>query len=98
MNNINEYLGGRIFNVTSLNDEDVRELQALGSKVYPATFKKGEKLFCRRCMMEIKQLPIDFQYCRQCINLGKIQGADKLLITSTNVRYPVRDNYLHWDG
>lgn len=98
MNNINEYLGGRIFNVTSLNDEGVRELQALGSKVYPATFKKGEKLFCRRCMMEIKQLPIDFQYCRQCINLGKIQGADKLLITSTNVRYPVRDNNLHWDG
>lgn len=98
MNKINEYLGGRILNVTSLEIEDLHKLQVLGGEICSATFRKDNKLFCRRCLMEIKTLPIDFQYCRQCINLGKIQADDKLIITSTDVSYPIQSQYLYWNG
>ena len=98
MNKINEYLGGRVLNTTSLNNEDLNELQTLGGKLCDATFRKDNKLFCRRCLMEIKKLPIDFQYCRQCINLGKIQVDDKLIITPTDISYPAQNQYLQWNG
>ena len=48
MNKINEYLGGRVLNTTSLNNEDLNELQTLGGKLCDATFRKDNKLFCRR--------------------------------------------------
>lgn len=98
MTNINEYLGGRIFNITELDTMVLNELQNCGSKIFEATFKKNDKLFCRRCLMELPKLPIKLQYCRQCINLGKIQSTDKLLISSTNVKYPTQNNYLYWNG
>lgn len=98
MNNLNEYLGGHIFNTADLTSDTLKKLQAIGGQIVPATFKKNNKLFCRRCLMEIEKLPIRFQYCRHCLNLGKIQADDKLLITSTDVKYPVQGNYLVWDG
>lgn len=98
MDKINEYLGGRVLNVANLENEDLYRLQTLGGTICGATFKKNNKLFCRRCLMEIEKLPINFQYCRHCINLGKIQVNDKLIITPTDVSYPVQDQYLRWNG
>ncbi len=98
MDKINEYLGGRILNAANLENEDLYRLQTLGGVICDATFKKDNKLFCRRCLMEIEKLPIDFQYCRHCINLGKIQVNDKLIITPTDVSYPVQSQYLRWNG
>lgn len=98
MDKINEYLGGRVLNATNLENEDLYKLQALGGVICEATVKKDNKLFCRRCLMEIEKLPIDFQYCRYCINLGKIQANDKLIITPTDVSYPIQGQYLRWNG
>lgn len=98
MDNLNEYLGGRIIKTTDLKPETLMYLQNCGGEVVAATFKKNDKLFCRRCLMVIEKLPIKFQYCRNCINLGKIQISDQLLITPTNINYPHQDNYLVWDG
>jgi len=98
MDKINEYLGSRVLNATNLENEDLYKLQALGGVICEATVKKDNKLFCRRCLMEIEKLPIDFQYCRYCINLGKIQANDKLIITPTDVSYPIQGQYLRWNG
>lgn len=98
MDKINEYLGSRVLNATNLENEDLYKLQALGGVICEATVKKDNKLFCQRCLMEIEKLPIDFQYCRYCINLGKIQANDKLIITPTDVSYPIQGQYLRWNG
>ncbi|WP_162261214.1 DEAD/DEAH box helicase family protein [Companilactobacillus kimchiensis] len=98
MKNINEFLGGRIFNLAELEQSELEDLISLGSQIVSATFKKNNKLFCRRCLMEIRKLPIEFQYCRNCINLGKIKVNDRLVITPTDVKYPIQSNYLVWDG
>lgn len=95
---INEYLGGRIFKTADLTSDEIEYLKNCGSGIVPATFKKNNKLFCLRCLMELKTLPGDFQYCRNCINLGKIQIDDQLLITSPDVVYSVQSKYLSWDG
>lgn len=63
-----------------------------------ATFKKNNKLFCRRCLMEITKLPISYQYCRHCINLGKVSADDKLVITPADIKYPTQRQYLQWQG
>ncbi|CAJ1203737.1 DEAD/DEAH box helicase family protein [Companilactobacillus nantensis] len=98
MDNLNEYLGGRIIKTTDLKPETLMYLQNCGGEIVAATFKKNDKLFCRRCLMEIKKLPIKFQYCRNCINLGKIQIDEQLLITPTNLNFPQQEDYLVWDG
>jgi len=98
MNNINEIFGGRIFNITDFEESELTYLLNHGGKIFPATFKKNNKLFCRRCLMEITKLPIKFKYCRNCINLGKIKVTDQLILTPTDVKYPVQSNYLTWDG
>lgn len=98
MDNLNEYLGGRIIKTTDLKPETLLYLKDHGGEVVTATFKKNDKLFCRRCLMVIEKLPIDFQYCRSCINLGKIQISDELLITPTDICYPRQEDYLVWDG
>lgn len=98
MTNINEYLGGRIFKTTDLDNKILNKLQGKGTQIVDATFKKNNKLFCRRCLMELVELPVEIQYCRRCINLGKIQVTDKLLISSTDVKYLSQDHYLHWTG
>ena len=98
MNNINEIFGGRIFNITDFEESELTYLLNHGGKIFPATFKKNNKLFCRRCLMEITKLPIKFKYCRNCINLGKIKVTDQLILTPADVKYPVQSNYLTWDG
>lgn len=98
MENLNEYLGGRIFSTNDLNPEVLKYLQGCGSTTVPATFKKNDKLFCRRCLMSLKHLPIKFQYCRSCINLGKINVDDQLVITPSAINYPQQESYLVWDG
>lgn len=98
MENLNEYLGGRIFNVNDLDEPTIAELKKLGGQIVPATFEKKGQLICRRCLIPIKKLPINFSYCRNCINLGKIQTEDQLLITSPNVVFPKLSHYLEWSG
>lgn len=98
MENLKEYLGGRIFNCRDLKKEDLQLLMTYGGQIVPATFKENNKLFCRRCLMEVKKLPIDFAYCRNCINLGKIQTSDQLLITGSDINYPLQNQYLNWNG
>lgn len=98
MDKLNEYLGGRIFKTTDLQPEILTYLQGHGGKIVSATFKKNDKLFCRRCLMKLATLPGKFQYCRRCINLGKISLNDKLLITPTDVNFPIQERYLHWNG
>ncbi|WP_119327375.1 DEAD/DEAH box helicase family protein [Companilactobacillus musae] len=95
---INEYLGGRIFNTVDLAYDEINYLKNCGGKIVPATFKKDNKLFCRRCLMELKPLTKNLKYCRSCINLGKIQASDQLLITSSDVLYPIQQSYLSWSG
>lgn len=98
MENIDRVFGGRIFNVADFEQSQLNYLVAHGSKIVPATFTKNNKLFCRRCLMEIIELPIKFKYCRNCINLGKVNTTDQLLITSIRVKFPVQSRYLEWDG
>lgn len=98
MENLNEYLGGRIFNLKELDSEVATELLRIGSQTVPASFEKNGRSFCRRCLMEIASLPIDFSYCRNCLNLGKIQSADQLLISSSDVSFPQLSRYLKWNG
>ena len=98
MNNFNEYLGGRIFSSTELTPEEFHYLEQIGGKVVATTFKKNNKLFCRRCLMEIKKLPTKLQYCRQCLNLGRLLDGGRLIITPTNVNFSRQFNSLTWDG
>ena len=98
MDNLNELFGGRILNTNDFEPAELTYLINQGGQVFPATFKKNNKLFCRRCLMEIPKLSIKFEYCRNCINLGKIRGEDKLVVTPTAVNYPIQSNYLVWDG
>jgi len=98
MDNLNELFGGRILNTNDFEPAELTYLINQGGQVFPATFKKNNKLFCRRCLMEIPKLPIKFEYCRNCINLGKIRGGDQLIVTPTAVNYPIQSNYLEWDG
>lgn len=70
MEKINELYGGRIFNVKDFTPSQLNYLIKNGSRLLEATVKKNNKLFCRRCLMEITKLPIPYQYCRNCINLG----------------------------
>lgn len=97
MEKLNEYLGGRILKLTDISPFQLAELEQ-SSRLVAANYKKKNKIFCRRCLMEIQPLPIKFQYCRNCINLGKIQATDKLLITSTDVNFPRQKQYLSWNG
>lgn len=98
MDNLNEYLGGRIIQTTDLKPEVLQYLQSCGGKIVPTTFKKNDKLFCRRCLMKLDRLPIKLQYCRSCINLGKLPIDGQLLITPTAINYPQQNDYLVWDG
>lgn len=98
MDKINEYLGGRILKKADLKIDELNYLLENGGCLVPATFKKRNKLYCRRCLMEIVKLPIKSQYCRACINLGKIEVNDELIITPTNVKFPSQSNYLTWHG
>ena len=98
MDKLNSYLGGRIIKTTDISPEDMQQLCHDGGKIVAATFKKNNKLFCRRCLMAIQKLPIDHQYCRHCINLGKIQIDERLLITPTELKFPRQGRYLAWHG
>ncbi len=98
MNNINEFLGGRIFNTAEIEPFELNELIGGGGELTSATLKKDGQVVCRRCLMGIDKLPGKFQYCRNCINLGKIMIGDKLVITSTNVKFPTQSRYLIWNG
>lgn len=98
MEKINELYGGRIFNVKDFTPSQLNYLIKNGSRLLEATVKKNNKLFCRRCLMEITKLPIPYQYCRNCINLGKISVNDQLIITPTDIKYPTQDQYLQWQG
>jgi len=98
MKNINEFLGGRIFKVSDFEQTELTEIMRQGGQIVSATMIHDKTLVCRRCMMEIKKLEGDFQYCRNCINLGKINPDEKLVITASNVKYPVQSHYLEWNG
>ncbi|WP_157492459.1 hypothetical protein [Companilactobacillus heilongjiangensis] len=45
MDNLNEYLGGRIIQTTDLKPEVLQYLQSCGGKVVPTTFKKNDNYF-----------------------------------------------------
>jgi len=98
MKNINEYLGGRIFKVSDFEQSELTELINMGGKKVEANIKRNNKVICRRCLMETVQLPSKFQYCRNCINLGKINQDDELIITPNNAIFPTQTKYLYWSG
>lgn len=94
MDKLNKFLGGRILNLKDLDQEEIQQLLNLGSKIYPAFFKKNQQLFCRRCLSKI-----DIGgYCRSCLGMGKLQIDDELLISSTNVNFEFQEKPLAWKG
>lgn len=96
MNNLNEYLGGRIFNSANLSREDIDALLSINSKKKPAIVDK----ICQRCLMpiDIRSIAPDKLYCRNCINLGKVSMEDELLITPSDVSLPHLSNSMRWNG
>ncbi|GEO57547.1 DEAD/DEAH box helicase family protein [Companilactobacillus bobalius] len=98
MTNLNEYLGGKIFNAKELTPDLKKILLDQGAMQTDATYQiKGER-YCRRCLMRLPQKSGKYSYCRHCINLGKISSRDALLITSSDVVFPVQEEYLSWNG
>ncbi|HIY92434.1 DEAD/DEAH box helicase family protein [Companilactobacillus sp. HBUAS56275] len=98
MTNLDEYLGGRIFNAKELDLNLQQELINLGAlKTKSICQVKGERL-CRRCLMKLSLKPKKYDYCRYCINLGKINTSDDLLITSSDTIFPAQEVYLNWNG
>ncbi|WP_125710966.1 DEAD/DEAH box helicase [Companilactobacillus zhongbaensis] len=99
MDNINEYLGGRITNTRLLTPQQISQLLERGGKIFPATFKKENRLYCRRCFSEI--LVSEFQtiepYCRNCINFGKLLVKDEILVSSSELNFPP-DQPMTWQG
>lgn len=94
MTNLEEYLGGRIFNLRDLDSDTISTLLMYGAKIYSATYQEDKQVYCRRCLMPISET----KYCRNCINLGKINTDDRLLITPSGLKFPVQSQYLKWDG
>ncbi|MFD1418382.1 DEAD/DEAH box helicase [Companilactobacillus keshanensis] len=96
MNNLNEFLGGRILDLKTLNPEIVGQLLELGSTIVPATFEKQQQLFCSRCLMRINNN--NGSYCRSCLNMGKINTTDQLLISSTRLNFGFQKRPMTWNG
>ncbi|AUI72791.1 DEAD/DEAH box helicase [Companilactobacillus alimentarius] len=97
MNNLNEYLGGRIINVRDLDSDIQKNLLSQGGKKVKATKNEAGTIVCYRCLMPIK-ITTKCDYCRNCINLGKIRRTDQLVITGTDILFPQQGQYLQWDG
>lgn len=98
MTNLNEYFGGRIINAKELTPELKKTLLDQGAIQTAATYQiKGER-YCRRCLMRVPQKSEKYDYCRHCINLGKISSSDTLLITNADIIFPTQEKYLNWDG
>ncbi|WP_164508347.1 DEAD/DEAH box helicase [Companilactobacillus kedongensis] len=95
MNNLNEFLGGRILDLKTLEPEIIEQLLELGSTIVPATFEKQQELFCRRCLMKISN---NSAYCRNCLNMGKIQSTSQLLISSTRLNFGFQESPMTWSG
>ncbi|WP_125771623.1 helicase-related protein [Companilactobacillus furfuricola] len=99
MENINEYLGGRITNTRLLTPQQISQLLHCGAKLYPATFSREGHLYCRRCFSTIDL--DDFRkiqpYCRKCINFGKLLVNDQILITDGSLNFPA-DQIMTWQG
>ncbi|APX72304.1 DEAD/DEAH box helicase family protein [Companilactobacillus allii] len=93
MNNLNEYLGGRIFNTTELNDEQIELLLSIGGKKINAI----ENNVCQRCLMMVKNNS-KLIYCRSCINLGRISERDQLIISPAEALFSDRSPSLQWSG
>ncbi|MFC3931733.1 DEAD/DEAH box helicase [Streptococcus dentapri] len=66
---------------------------------FPATFKKADQLYCRRCNSRLLSewcLPDGSYYCRNCIVFGRITTDNKLCyFPQENFK---RGNYLNWQG
>lgn len=90
------YLGGRIFNSASLSDEEINFLMNIGCKRKPGIVA-GK---CQRCLMTIdmKNIKSKSNYCRSCINLGKVSENDELIITPSNVPFAPVNDALEWNG
>lgn len=99
MENINEYLGGRITNTRLLRQQQISQLLHCGAKIYPATFSKDQKLYCRRCfsLIELDVFATIEPYCRKCINFGKLLVKDEILITSGELNFPLGQT-MTWQG
>ncbi|GEO47281.1 DEAD/DEAH box helicase family protein [Companilactobacillus kimchii] len=98
MTNLNEYLGGRIFNAKELTPDLKKTLLDQGATQTTAIYQiKGER-YCRRCLMKLPQNSGKYNYCRHCINLGKINSSDTLFITGSDIVFPIQEKYLDWDG
>lgn len=100
MDKYKEYLGGRITNTRLLTSRLISQLKSEHAKVYPATFKKQNQVYCRRCFSKIYLT--DFAgvqpYCRNCLNFGKILLDDQLLITDGEIDWHPVAEPMTWDG
>jgi competence protein ComFA len=99
-NNIEELSGGRIINTSLLSNQQISQLKKRGAQVVPASQTKAGKTVCRRCLSEIKtDLFVDQKvYCRNCLNFGKLLTDDKLVITTSDLKFPIQQNPMSWTG
>ncbi|KRK64890.1 ComF operon protein 1 [Companilactobacillus tucceti DSM 20183] len=95
MNNLNEFLGGRILDLKSVDEITVKQLLDLGGEVVPAFYKKDKHEYCRRCLSKIDS---KINYCRSCLGMGKITREDQLLISPSEAYFEFQESPMMWDG
>ncbi|WP_125760604.1 DEAD/DEAH box helicase [Companilactobacillus hulinensis] len=93
MENLNEYLGGRIFNTAELDVTQIRLLNEIGSKQVDAI----KNNICQRCLMPVINNS-RLTYCRNCINLGRISGGNKLIISPAEALFNRQSTPMNWSG
>lgn len=96
MENLNMYLGGRIFNSAELSQEEIDFLMSIGSKSKPAIVDHK----CQRCLMTIdtENIKAKIDYCRSCISFGKITKGDRLIISPSEAVLPCLTDAMQWNG
>lgn len=100
MNNLNEFIGGRIINTRLLTPEVISQLLDIGAVIKPAVIKQNDKTICRRCRSEItlELFSEKTAYCRQCVNFGKLNLDDELLITPSTIDFFKQPYPMSWQG
>ncbi|WP_129044671.1 DEAD/DEAH box helicase [Companilactobacillus metriopterae] len=101
MENINQYLGGRITLKNSLDLDTINYLNQIGVKEVPGIEQLNEIRYrCNRCISEFNKVNFKSKmiYCRNCINLGRIKLGDQILVSNADVNFEMNLNPLYWLG
>lgn len=100
MENINEFLGGRIINTRVLTSGQISQLLNGGGQKYSGLVKNDITLICRRCqsIVDPDQFNEEDMYCRKCINFGRLTINDEVIITSSDLVFSHQNVPMTWQG